>query len=165
MSKIDNIDPKMIANNITPFEPTHPGEILKDEIEYRGISQKKLAKEMGVSYTVLNEILNAKRPLNTEYAMLIGAALDIDAEPLLKMQTCYNLQMAKNDSKFMEKLSKIRKIPKFIRYINRYHVSTMSFMDKLRTTDNITSLSFPNVVGINLDSKHVIFFQILSDIS
>ena len=60
MSKIDNIDPKMIANNITPFEPTHPGEILKDEIEYRGISQKKLAKEMGVSYTVLNEILNAK---------------------------------------------------------------------------------------------------------
>ena len=43
MSKIDNIDPKMIANNITPFEPTHPGEILKDEIEYRGISQKKLA--------------------------------------------------------------------------------------------------------------------------
>ena len=73
MSKIDNIDPKMIANNITPFEPTHPGEILKDEIEYRGISQKKLAKEMGVSYTVLNEILNAKRPLNTEYAMLIGA--------------------------------------------------------------------------------------------
>ena len=53
MIKIDNIDPKMIANNITPFEPTHPGEILKDEIEFRGISQKKLAKEMGVSYTVL----------------------------------------------------------------------------------------------------------------
>ena len=46
MSKVDNIDPKMIANNITPFEPTHPGEILKDEIEYRGISQKKFAKEM-----------------------------------------------------------------------------------------------------------------------
>ena len=110
MIKIDNIDPKMIANKITPFEPTHPGEILKDEIEFRGISQKKLAKEMGVSYTVLNEILNAKRPLNTEYAMLIGAALDIDAEPLLKMQTYYNLQMAKKDSKFMEKLSKIRKI-------------------------------------------------------
>ena len=41
----------------------------------------------------------------------------------------------------------------------------MSFMNKLRTTNNITSLSFPNVVGINLDSKHVIFFQILSDIS
>ena len=110
MIKIDGIDPKMIANNSIHFEPTHPGEILKDEIEFRGISQKKLAKEMGVSYTVLNEILNAKRPLNTEYAMLIEAVLDLDAEPLLKIQTRYNLQMAKRDNKFMEKLNKVRKI-------------------------------------------------------
>ena len=92
MIKIDGIDPTMTANNLTPFEPTHPGEVLKDEIEFRGISQKKLAKEMGVSYTVLNEILNAKRSLNTEYAMLIEAALDLDAEPLLRMQTSYDLQ-------------------------------------------------------------------------
>ena len=78
MIKIDGIDPKMIANNLIPFESTHPGEVLKDEIEFRGISQKKLAKEMGVSYTVLNEILNARRLLNTEYAMLIEAALVLD---------------------------------------------------------------------------------------
>ena len=65
---------------------------------------------MGVSYTVLNEILNAKRPLSTEYAMLIEVVLDLDAEPLLWMQTCYNLQMAKRDNKFMEKLNKVRKI-------------------------------------------------------
>ena len=25
----------MIANKLTPFYPIHPGEILKDEIEYR----------------------------------------------------------------------------------------------------------------------------------
>lgn len=110
MIKIDGVDPKMIANNLIPFEPTHPGEVLKDEIEFRGISQKKLAKEMGVSYTVLNEILNAKRSLNTEYVMLIEAALDLDAEPLLNMQTSYNLQMAKKDNRFMEKINKVRKI-------------------------------------------------------
>lgn len=23
----------MIANNLTPFEPTHPGELIKDELE------------------------------------------------------------------------------------------------------------------------------------
>ena len=110
MIKIDGIDPKMIANNLIPFESTHPGEVLKDEIEFRGISQKKLAKEMGESYTVLNEILNAKRLLNTEYAMLIEAALVLDAEPLLRMQTSYNLQMAKKDSSLMEKINKVRKI-------------------------------------------------------
>jgi len=35
----------MIANNLKPFQPTHPGEVLKDELEYRGISQRGLAKE------------------------------------------------------------------------------------------------------------------------
>ena len=29
MIKIDGVDPKMIANNLIPFEPTHPGEVLK----------------------------------------------------------------------------------------------------------------------------------------
>ena len=33
MIEIKGIDPKMIANNLEPFEPTHPGELLKDEIE------------------------------------------------------------------------------------------------------------------------------------
>ena len=41
MIKIDGIDPKMIANNLTSFEPMHPGEILKDEIGFRGVSQKE----------------------------------------------------------------------------------------------------------------------------
>ncbi len=33
MIKIDGVDPKMIANNLIPFEPTHPGEVLKNDIE------------------------------------------------------------------------------------------------------------------------------------
>ena len=60
MIKIEGVDPKMIANNLTPSEPIHPGEILKDEIEYRGISQRKLAAQMGISPTLLNEILNGR---------------------------------------------------------------------------------------------------------
>lgn len=48
MIEVKGIDPKMIANNIEPYEPTHPGELLKDEIECRGLSQKQLADEMGV---------------------------------------------------------------------------------------------------------------------
>ena len=36
----------MLANELTPFCPTHPGEILKDEVEYRKISQRALARQM-----------------------------------------------------------------------------------------------------------------------
>lgn len=51
----------MRANEMTPAFPTHPGDVLKDEIEYRGISQRQLAEEMGIAYSALNEILNARR--------------------------------------------------------------------------------------------------------
>jgi len=38
-----NMHPEMIANNLKPYQPTHLGVVLKDELEYRGISQRGLA--------------------------------------------------------------------------------------------------------------------------
>ncbi len=67
------------ANELTSSMLIHPGEMIKDEIMARGITQKELARQMGVSYTVFNEILNGKRPVTTEYAMLLEAALGTDA--------------------------------------------------------------------------------------
>lgn len=106
----NEIDEKMIANNLEPAYLTHPGEVIKDEIEYRGISQRRLAKEIGVSYSQLNEVLNGKRPVNTELALLIEAALDIPSAPLLTMQTRYDLLAAKRNKPFLNRLNGIRKI-------------------------------------------------------
>ena len=110
MITIPGIDPNMIANNFEPYYPTHPGEVLKDEIECRGISQRKLADTMNVPYSLLNEVLNGKRPVNTEFALMVEKALDLPAEPFLKMQARYNMQVAKRNSKFVEKLNSIKKI-------------------------------------------------------
>ncbi|WP_455620995.1 HigA family addiction module antitoxin [Parabacteroides sp.] len=110
MIRIEGIDPGMIANNLTPFEPTHPGEVIKDEIIYRGISQKKLAAQMGISPTLLNEILNGKRSVTTQYALLFEAVLGIDAKIWIRMQADYDLQIAKSDTSFLERLANIRKI-------------------------------------------------------
>jgi addiction module HigA family antidote len=97
------------ANNMMPSMLIHPGEMLKDEIEARGITQKDLAKRMGVSYTVFNEILNGKRPITTEYALLLEAALGIDAGMWLRLQADYNMQKAKSDKSFIARLEQIRK--------------------------------------------------------
>ena len=102
--------PKMIANNLTPLEPIHPGEMIKDEIEYRGISQRKLAVQMGISPTLLNEILNGKRAISTEYALLFEAALGIDAEIWLRLQADYDMQVAKSNKSFLERLAQVRKL-------------------------------------------------------
>ena len=107
MSKV-NISSDMVANNITPDFPTHPGAILKDEIEYRGISQCQLAKDMGIAYSALNEILNERRPLTEKTALLFEAALGVNAEPLLKLQMRYNIQKVRKDSAFMDKLANVR---------------------------------------------------------
>ena len=110
MIHIEGIDDNMIANNLTPFEATHPGEVIKDELEYRGISQRKLAETTGIAYSVLNEVLNGKRALATEYALLIGKAIDIDAEFLIRMQADYDMQTAKRNPKLILRLNNIRKI-------------------------------------------------------
>jgi len=65
---------------------------------------------MGVSYTVFNEILNGKRPVTTEYALLLEAALGIDANIWIGLQADYNMQKMKNDNSFMRRLKKIRRI-------------------------------------------------------
>jgi len=93
-----------------PSNPVHPGPLLKEEIEYRGISQKQLAQQMGVSYSVLNDILNGKRPVSIEYALYLEAALGIDAQLWIQMQADYNLQVAKSDKAIKRHLLEIRKI-------------------------------------------------------
>jgi antitoxin HigA-1 len=100
----------IIANNIQSFRPYHPGELLKEELECRQIKQIDFAHKFGISYTALNEILNAKRPVSTEFALLIEAALGVNAELLVKMQTDYNLQTARKNDSLAEKLNNIRKI-------------------------------------------------------
>ena len=97
------------ANDMTSSLLIHPGEMIKEEIEARGITQKEVAEKMGVSYTVFNEILNGKRPVTTEYALLLEAVLGIDAGIWLRLQADYNMQEANADKSFMSRLEHIRR--------------------------------------------------------
>jgi addiction module HigA family antidote len=93
-----------------PFRPYHPGELLKDELEYRHLSQKAVAKQLGLPYTAFNEILNGKRPVTTDFAMIMEAALGVNPGLLLRMQTDYNLQVATQDKTLAQRLAKVRQL-------------------------------------------------------
>jgi addiction module HigA family antidote len=105
-----NIMAKMIANALESFRPYHPGELLKEELAYRHLSQKEVAKQLGLPYTAFNEILNGKRPVTTDFALYMEAGLGIPAYLLIGMQTDYNLQVAKKDKSILDRLAKIRKV-------------------------------------------------------
>lgn len=98
------------ANEMIPFQPTHPGEVLKEELISRGITQKRFASVVGVPYTALNEILNGKRSISTEFALLLEASLGVSADLWINMQARYNLQSARKDKNILNRFEELRKV-------------------------------------------------------
>lgn len=89
--------------------PTHPGDVLKEELECRKISQKKFAELINMPYTQLNEILNGKRSVSTDFALMMEASLGINPDLLINMQNRYNMAMARKKTSLIERLNAIRK--------------------------------------------------------
>ncbi len=96
-------------DELQPSEPIHPGEMLKDELDARGISQKKFASLIGMPYTAFNEIVNGKRSITTDTALKIEAATGISANIWRGLQSDYDMQMARCNSKLASVLENIRK--------------------------------------------------------
>lgn len=79
-------------NNIA-LSADHPGEILKCELEARGMSQKDLAEAIGKATPIINDIIKGRRDINVEIAVLLEMTLDnISAETWLNWQNAYDLQ-------------------------------------------------------------------------
>lgn len=96
-------------DELRPSEPIHPGEMLKDELEARGMSQRKFAGLIGMPYTAFNEIINGKRPITTDTALKIEAATGISANIWVGLQADYNMQTARRSNKLSAVLENIRK--------------------------------------------------------
>ncbi len=80
-----------IEPDTIPAKATHPGVLLFDEIEYRGISQKELADSINIAPTVLSEIIHGKRNLTAALALKLEKALDIDAITWMRLQIKYDI--------------------------------------------------------------------------
>lgn len=96
-------------NELVCAEAIHPGEMLKDELQARGLSQRKFAGIIGMPYTAFNEIINGKRPITTDTALKIEAATGIAADLWLGLQADYNMQTARLDNRLSAILEQIRK--------------------------------------------------------
>ncbi|MBK8660173.1 MAG: HigA family addiction module antidote protein [Bacteroidetes bacterium] len=91
------------ANEITPTHLFHPGVALAEEIEYRQLTKKELAARMGISPTVLSEILSGKRNITPATAIKLESALQIDALYFLSMQMRYDYYSLKREMRDAKK--------------------------------------------------------------
>lgn len=85
----------MNKKGLTPFVATHPGEMIKDELKERGMTQKRLAAETGIKASVLSETINGKRSISLNVAIALEKSLGIPADIWMNMQTQYDLDTAK----------------------------------------------------------------------
>lgn len=59
-------------------------------------------------YTVVNEVLNGRRRVSPEFAILVEAALGIEADMFVRMQMRYDMQAARRDKKLTERFNEVR---------------------------------------------------------
>ena len=80
--------------------PTHPGEILS--LEFLGpmnISQIALAKKMNVPVQRINTLINGKRDMTAETALLLSMVLGTTPEFWMNLQTARDLFIANENLK------------------------------------------------------------------
>ena len=103
----------MNKESLTPFVATHPGEMIKDELKERNMTQKQLAIESGIKASVLSETINGKRSVSLSVAVAIEKVLGVPADVLMNMQTQYDLDTANivsrsNESEIVEVIIPVR---------------------------------------------------------
>jgi len=76
-------------------EPTHPGEILIEEFLKPGkMTQSGLAHKMGVPIQRINTLINGRRDMTEETAILLSRVLGTSPEFWMNLQMTYNLYFA-----------------------------------------------------------------------
>jgi addiction module HigA family antidote len=77
--------------------PIHPGEILFEEfLEPMGISQYRLARDIGVPPRRINEIVHGKRGITPDTALRLSRYFGMSARFWMNLQTRFDLEIEKD---------------------------------------------------------------------
>lgn len=131
---------------------THPGEILKDLLLMKEMSQKELAVTIGKTTPVVNDILCGRRDINVEIAVLLEVVFEgYPASFWLECQAKYNIEMIRQSEKMKtmeQSIKEWRSLDDFInlRIIKKRSgigsdiLKDLAFLRKLYNVDSLSSL-------------------------
>jgi antitoxin HigA-1 len=90
----------------TNREPTHPGEMLKEEFLIpMGITQRELAEGINVPYQRINELINGKRGVTPSTALRLAKFFDTTPGFWMNLQLRWDLYRAQRvEAKQLEKI-------------------------------------------------------------
>jgi len=82
------------------FNPSHPGEILKEDVlPELGITVTDAARQLGITRVAFSRIINGKAGISPDMALRLAAWLKPSAESWLRMQAAYDLWQAEQKSR------------------------------------------------------------------
>ena len=79
--------------------PIPPGEILAEEIEVRGMTQRELAARLGRPTQVINEIIRGKKAITPDTAIGLCKVLGIEASYWMNLEADYQMTLARERSR------------------------------------------------------------------
>ena len=129
---------------VVPFMAVHPGGIIADEIESRGIKQKELAEMMGIAQSNLSAIIHGKRDINKDVAAKLEKALGIEAEFWTGLQSLYyeDVQLIKEREQSAKKAKEpavitLSEIVKLQKQVERMNNTLTAFISQVQKQNNI----------------------------
>ncbi len=80
------------------LSPIHPGEILlEDFMKPLGLSQYRLAHDIGVTPIRISQIVNGERSITVDTAMRLARYFGTSAAVWLRLQVRYDLEVAERE--------------------------------------------------------------------
>ncbi len=88
---------------------TTPGDVLQDEfLVPLGLSQYRVAKDIGISPRRINEIVLGKRAITPDTALRLGKYFGVSAQFWLNLQMRFDLQTAERSADFLSGIYRCR---------------------------------------------------------
>ena len=79
------------------MKPIHPGEVLHEEfLKPMDISQYRLARDIGVQPTRINQIVKGKLGISADTALRLGRFFRMSAQFWVNLQAHYELEIARD---------------------------------------------------------------------
>jgi addiction module HigA family antidote len=80
------------------LSPIHPGEVLlEDFMKPLGLSQYRVAQDIGVTPIRISQIVNGQRSITVDTAMRLARYFGTSAAVWLRLQVRYDLEVAERD--------------------------------------------------------------------
>lgn len=77
--------------------PVHPGEYLREILDELGLSQYRLAQDLGVAAMRISHLVRGQRPVTAELALRLGRYFGQSPRFWMSLQTRYDIDVTEQD--------------------------------------------------------------------